>query len=391
MAKFDFNNSRYAKFFQSQANVNYLQTILNREDMLFVNYNWWLSQCNKDAMPVPTDRAGIASFTQKCRKLQAAHLMDLRAPLGKGLQEDAEGIDFYTATIPHFISTATVETAPERMNRIKLFEELGNDADIIAEWLRGVQDKLDQADQTVNWMVAQLMTKGYINYQSIGRGIQAPLHKANIPAANFQKAGAKVWTATDAKILTTMAEKEQAFRDATGYEGPLVWQMTRTFFQNVFCKNQEVMDIVKSWRYVNKIADLGTIPVSVSDWNKAYADITTNMAPIELVAEKERNLTDAGSSIVQGWDNKYVVLRQAGKPCDLKWAVPMDQVAFANGMLAPEITKVFARAKDGLCTVINTTSPNGEYSEWRTEVAMSATPALNNFMNHIIVDTSVAG
>ena len=54
------------------------------------------------------------------------------------------------------------------------------------------------------------------------------------------------------------------------------------------------------------------------------------------------------------------------------------------------ISKVWALANDGLCVVVNTTTNNGLYKEWHTDVMMSACPALVTFRNHVIVDTSVA-
>lgn len=61
----------------------------------------------------------------------------------------------------------------------------------------------------MNFMTAQLMSKGNIDYRNIARGIQIPLHKADIPDENFTKAGTKVWTDAECKILSQMAEKEK--------------------------------------------------------------------------------------------------------------------------------------------------------------------------------------
>ena len=55
------------------------------------------------------------------------------------------------------------------------------------------------------------------------------------------------------------------------------------------------------------------------------------------------------------------------------------------------ITKVWAQVNDGLCTLVNTTTNNGQYKEWHTDVMMSACPALTVFLNNVIVDTSTAG
>lgn len=389
--KSDFNDSRYAKFFSSKENRTFLQTYISNKDIIGVNYSWWKTQCQKDAVATPTDDSGLASFTQKCRVLRSAPLMDLRAPLGKGLQDDLEGIEFYQASIPHFISKAYVENAAERLRKEKEFEQFGQDKDIVLAWTQQVQEKVDSAHQTLNFMTGQLETKGYIDYTTIGQGIHLPLHKANIPTGNFKKAGAKVWTDTDCEILSQMAAIEESFRDEWGYDGAMVWKITKNMFYNVLLKNKEVKELVESYKK-NPLAWIATTdaaPTTADLFERAFADYP-GVSPIEIVVEKERNVTNTGSSIIHGWEDKYAVLCPAGKPCDLKWTTPLDRVVFGSGYGAQGVNKVFANTADGICTIVNSTYDAGELKEWRTEVIMSAVPALNEFMHHVIVDTSVA-
>ena len=102
--KYDFNSSRYARFFADRSNRRFLQTFINTEGILYTNYGWYLTQGRKAAAPTPTDNSGVATFTVKARKVEAAPLMDLRAPLGDSNQMDKEGLSFYSATIPDFIA-----------------------------------------------------------------------------------------------------------------------------------------------------------------------------------------------------------------------------------------------------------------------------------------------
>lgn len=44
MAKYNFNDSRYAKFFSSPENVRFLQTYLDRTDLFYTNYGWYKTQ-----------------------------------------------------------------------------------------------------------------------------------------------------------------------------------------------------------------------------------------------------------------------------------------------------------------------------------------------------------
>jgi len=55
------------------------------------------------------------------------------------------------------------------------------------------------------------------------------------------------------------------------------------------------------------------------------------------------------------------------------------------------ISRTFAKTNNGLCTLMNTTLNNGNMKEWHTDLMMSAIPSLDEFLYHVIVDTTVAG
>ena len=118
MAKFDFNNSRLAKFFGSKENTAYLQSFLDKKEIFFTNYGWYKTQGHNAPFLTSTDNYGLATFNVKARKLKAAPMADLRAPLGDSNQMDKNGHKWYTASIPDFITPGYVETAVERYARI---------------------------------------------------------------------------------------------------------------------------------------------------------------------------------------------------------------------------------------------------------------------------------
>ena len=62
MAKFDFNNSRLAKFFGSQENAAYLQSFLDKEEIFFTNYGWYKTQGYNSPFLTSTDNYGLATF-----------------------------------------------------------------------------------------------------------------------------------------------------------------------------------------------------------------------------------------------------------------------------------------------------------------------------------------
>lgn len=392
MAKFDFNNSKLAKFFSSSENVRYLQTFLDRKDVFFTNYGWYKTQGHNASFLTKTDNYGLATFNVKARKLQAAPMADLRAPLGDSNQMDKSGHKWYTASIPDFITPGYVETAVERYARVKLFEEFGNDADILADWVDAVQSRMDSVDATMNFMTAQLMSTGKIDYSGIGRGISAPLHKAMDPIEygdNFVKGGAKAWSSADATILTYMKNKEAKYRDTRGgFDGPLKWQMTRKTFNDVFLKNKEVRELVLDWRKLNYIAATSTMPISKEQFLKAFTDFE-GVSPIEIVTEKERNLTHTKDEFKQGWADNIVVLRPAGDAVEFERTDNLDRklVEFAGNNA---ISTVFGTTNDGLGLLMNSVVPNGKYKEWHTDIMFSACPALIDFPDHMIMDINQA-
>lgn len=388
MAKFDFNNSRYAKFFNSKLNTNFLSTFINEEGILFTNYRWWETQCRKDTFPTQTQLDGTATFTQKARTLEAARIADLRAPLGKGLLEDKKGIEMYTAAIPDLIAPSTHETAMERDYRKKMFEQFGNDADIVAAWVEEVQKKKDSLDAALNYMTGQVMTTAKIDYRGIGQGIQIPLHEALVPAANFVNAGAKVWSDPDCNILAQMAAIEKNFRDQWGFSGAMLWQIPKDMYINVFLQNKEVKELIASYKHYNEIAHTTAELPTQAAFERAFVDYD-GVSPIEIVEERERNITNTGDSFIHGWAQNVAVLRPAGFACDLKYTQPIDQYVHQT-YGAKGISKVFASIDGGVKTLINTTCDNGELQEWFTDMIMSACPALNEFPHHIIVDTATA-
>ena len=390
MAKFDFNNSRYAKFFSDKTNQNFLQSFINMEGLLYTNYGWYKTQGVKASIPTPTAGNGTATFSVKGRDMKAAPLMDLRAPLGDSNQMDKEGIYWYTASIPDLVAPGFVETAMEREAKERQFELFGNDADLVAAWVHTLQSQIDSADVTMNYMTAQLMSTGKIDYRNIGRGIQIPLHKADIPEENFTTAGTKVWTDPDCKILSQMAAKEKMYREKWGYQGAMVWQVTRKMFYEVLLPCSEAKELVDNYKKnpLAYIASTETAPTTQDLFVRAFRDYP-GVSPIEIVEERERNLTNTGDTFVQGWNDKIAVLRPAGYACEFQYTNSLDRQMFQK-YGSTVISKVWALANDGLCVVVNTTTNNGLYKEWHTDVMMSACPALVTFRNHVIVDTSVA-
>lgn len=391
MQRFDFNNSDYACIFRSKDNGNQLfQSVVDNVDVLNANYPWALTQGRVANFPTPTDEKGVASFEMRSYKLEMAPLMDLRAPLGDSHQMDAQGIDVYTASIPDFIARGWTETAAMRANSEILFKQFGNSDVIMARW---IQDILlvgfNSAKATLNNMTAQLQTTGKIDYIGLGAGSYTKLCNAHIPAENFIHGGEKAWTDADCKILTQMRKIEDKYRnDRGGYEGPLVWKMTKKMYNETFLQNKEVRDLYTTWCKANYIAYVEGMPITNEQFLKSITDIQ-GISPIEIVSEQERNKTRTTDSVIKGWKDNIVVLRPAGDAVEFKYAEVLERKLYTN-YAAKAIDVTFASMLNGLVTAMNTTTDNGRLLEWHTDVMMSATPALISFTNHEIIDTAQA-
>lgn len=394
MPKFNSNNSYYFKLWES-GNNRLLQTVIDRSQLIHTNYGWYKTQGRKASMPIPNGNGAdqLATFTVKARVLEAAPLMDMRAPLADANQIDGVGYDFYSATVPDFISPAGYkETAMERKYREDMLANLGSDEELVAQWAtRNVQRLIDSADATMTNMTAQLMSTGCIDWSQIGRGIRVPLHKAAIPTANFVNAGEKVWTDTaNCKVLEQMKQIEDKFRDKWGFTGALVWQIPYKMFHEVILENEQVKELIKDYRHNPLLFHAYTEGQSFTEaaFKQAVADYD-GVSPIEIVEEKERNITHTADKFVHGWKENVAVLRPAGDAVEFQWKEVLDETMFKSfGNNA--ITKVWAKTNDGLGTLVNTTLPNGNYKEWRTDLMLSAVPALVEFTNHVIVDTTTA-
>lgn len=387
MSRFDFNNSRYAAFFRSGEGQQILRDYIDNSGMININYNWWRNQFAVNPEVTPTDSSGKASFMVQASENRAAGVLDMRAPLGKAHPYKKEGISFYTGTIPDFTSDAIAETAMERMYKEKYFAEFGNDAKFIREWTKRVQDLIDAKDQTANYMCAQLQTKGYVKYD-IGRGIKGIKQKAAIPEENFVKAGEKVWTVPDAKLFSQMAIIEDGFRQRTGFTGAMKWLIPKKMYSDVFLHNAEVKQWINYLRNLNTNSPMEApdIPVVLKKQFDDAVAAFDGLSPIEIVVEEEKNKDWKGDTTVNGWAANVAVLRPVGYAGLIMHTTSLDQ-EMANMAGNNVVSQAFAPI-DGFSLIHNAEMVDGEYKSWNTRLITSFIPALTEFPEHIIVDTT---
>lgn len=378
-----FEQSTYNKIWDSTEGSQIVTQILNSPDLINANHMFWTEKFRVDPNITPTNQEGEAVFISRMREIESGVLMDMRAPLGDSVPEDKKGIAYYSGVIPEFISKGTVEKATERDYKEKLFEQFGDVALVAAYATDVLQSKIDSANQTLSNMSAQLLSTSKIIYKS-GVGIQGNVLKAEVPAANFLKAGAKVWTDTTARLLDQIVEIVEDIKDKTGIAN---WQLevTKDQFKNCFLKNAQVIEWV---RYMNIINNQPLPERLVLSRDMAMSALASfeGLPPIVIIEEKQK---DADSTIVHGWKAGVAVLRPIGIAGYMRRTTIKDTELFTKyGNSVNSYS--FTPALNGLATVRNSVIVNGNFKEWHTDVVLAGVPSLDQFLYHYIIDTTTA-
>lgn len=382
--KYDFQNSTYSKLWDSSEGGQLLTFLLNDPEMIRSNHNFWRQKFTVDPNITPTSADGTATFTSRLRKLESGSMMHLRSPLSDTIVRDKKGVNFYTGVIPEFISDGFREQAMEREYKEQQFiENFGNDAMIIAQFANEVQALVDSADQTLSNMGAQVMSKGFI-YYDFGLGLQGGLYKAEIPAENFCTAGESVWNTT-CNLLDQMREIERKYKeDIWGVDIQLQWEIPYDMFHNIVLKNKQVCEwIVENRKLNNNVVVDGMVMTEAMF--REYIGTFEGLSPIVVIEEKQKN----EGATVHGWKQNVAVLRPRGYAGVIRHTDILDQKMYQK-YGSNLISRVFAKTLDGLFTLENITLNNGNLKEWQTHGLMAAIPSLDEFLWHVIVDTTTA-
>ena len=379
-----FELSTYNKIWDSREGRQIVTTILNTPELINANHTFWMEKFRVDPQITPTNQEGEAIFISRMRQLESGVLMDMRAPLGDSKPEDKKGLAYYSGAIPEFISKGFVEKATEREYKERLFEQFG-DAALVAAYATDVlQSRIDSANQTLSNMGAQLLSTGKIVYK-YGEGIKSNVLKAEIPAENFLKAGAKVWTDTSAKLLDQIVKIVKDVKDATGVDFAWQLEVTKDQFNNCFLTNAQVIEWI---RYVNIINNQPLPEKMVITRDMAMPALAKfpDLPPIVIVEEKQK---DADSTMVHGWKDGVAVLRPTGYAGYIRRTTIKDTEMFQKyGNSVNSYS--FAPALNGIGGVRNSVIVNGNFKEWHTDLVIAGVPSLDEFLYHYIIDTKTA-
>lgn len=378
-----FELSVYNKIWEDKDVVT---TILNDPELIRSNHTFWRQDFTVDSMVTPTNAEGEAVFTSRMRKLDHGFLMDMRAPLGDSIPEDVKGMAAYQGTIQEFISKGSVETAEMREYKKRHFEQIG-DAELVRRFAQDVlQPRIDSANQTLSNMAAQLISTGKIIYNH-GVGIHAPILKAEIPTENFMTAGEKVWSDPECKILDQMALIEEKVKDTTGLNIAWQWKITRKMFNAYFMNNNQVKEWVRYLGVVNNTPLPNGLVLTEDMITRAIPQHPYGLAPIVIVDEKQH---DYVKGTVNGWKDGVAVFCPAGYLGVIKRTTIADVRLFSPEYTNPANSYSFASALDGCAFVRNSTIVNGNLKEWHSDLVLAATPVLDEFLYHYIIDTTSA-
>lgn len=379
-----FAQSIYSKIWDSSEGRQIVETILNDPDLIRANHTFWTTKFRIDPNITPTNQEGEAIFISRMRPLEGGMLMDMRAPLGDSVPEDKKGLAYYSGAIPELISRGTVEKATEREYKERLFEQFG-DAALVAAYATDVlQPKIDGANQTLSHFSAQLLSTGQIVYKQ-GLGIQGNVLKADVPSDNFIKAGKQAWTDPSARLLDQIVEITDKMKNKWGLDMTFQLEVTRDMFKNCFMKNEQVIEWV---RYVNIINNqpLPERLVLTSEMTIPALQKFEGLPTIVIVEEKQKDETNG---IVHGWKEGNAVLRPVGYAGYMRRTTIKDVDLFTK--YGNSVNKYsFTPVLNGLATVRNSEIVNGNFKEWHTDLVLAAIPSLDEFLYHVIIDTTEA-
>ena len=374
-----FELSIYSKIWEDKDVVT---AILNDPDLIRANHDSWRRNFLVDPNITPTNAEGEAVFTSRMRKLDSGVLMDMRAPLGDSIPEDAKGMESYQGTIQEFISKGSIETAEQRDYKKQYFAQIG-DAELVKRFAKEVlQPRIDSANQTLSYMGNMLMTTGKIIYDQ-GVGMQGRILKADIPLANFRNGGEKAWTDPTCNILDQMAQIEDEIKNETGLNIAWQWKMTRDFFLKCFLQNEQVKEWVRYLGVVNNTPLPEELTLTEDMIKRAIPQHPYGLSPIVIEEDKQK---DAVNGIVHGWKDGVVVFCPAGPVGLIRRTTIADVRLFSKEYTNPANTYTFASALDGCAFVRNSVIVNGNLKEWHSDLVLAATPTLDEFLYHYIIN-----
>lgn len=376
-----FANSLYNGIWKTAEGRKIVDTILN-EGLIKPNYTFHLEKFKIDPVLNPTNHLGESTFTSYMREIESSDYMDMRAPLGDTRPADKKGVSKYSGVIPDFAPRGFVEKATERFYKEEYFDQFGDDALVAAYATDELQRMMNDANLTLSYLAAKALSTGETVYDK-GEGIYSAIYKSYISENNFVNAGEKVWSDPSALIINYMIDIEKKFSDLWGTMPQMIWEIPQDVFDNCFLKNEQIKEWVVSYNAMNNVTLPANMAMTEDLVKNAIAAHPARLSPIVIIDQK------VNKGVREGWKSGNVVFRPAGYAGYIRKAAILDKKMLEKyGNNAN--TYNFTPALNGLGVIMNSVVVTGNLKEWHTDLFVKAIPTLDEFLYHVIVDTTTA-
>lgn len=383
-----FENTLFANLWNSKDFKVIMKTIMEDPNLIHSNHGFYSQKFTLSNEVVETNPKGMAGFVMYMSQLERNGLPHMRGPLGDSIPMERGNEAFYTGSIPDFIADAYLEKAPERWDRKRRFEQMGDEYALLKEYaMRWLQPAIDQMEMALSNMAAQAISTGQVSWK-FGAGVMTKLYKADIPAENFLKAGAVVWSDTqNCKILDQVRKIYNDIREHLGMEIKLQLEITRNQWLNNWLKNEQVLEVVRYYHSLNNQLLPEVIQLDTDTAMNAIRRYNFGDDLPEIVIVEESQYDKETNQTVHGWNDNVAVMRPLGKAGQILRTNILDQEIYTE-YGSSLISRNYTTIKNGLMLVENSVHNNGNMKEWQSNLMMSAIPVLDKFLYHYIIDTT---
>lgn len=388
--KFSVENAAFTNLWGSDDSSTILTITLNEFGYLW-NRERYYTKAFTDGEYIPTNEKGVASFTVEAEFPATPTVMDMRSPLGEGKPMDEGEAQEYSGSIKGFIAPTWKQTATARDYQDKLMAKYGSDAAILKGFAtKELAPRINAGYQTLDYMAMRAESTMKCRYD-VGRGLKGNIYAVPQEYRQTANAGIKAWADTDADIITSVMNIQEAKWLEWGVEMPMQLKLTKKFFQNVMMKNPGIINMIKT----NWLTDQGQLVAgvdNVSNWvvteanfNKYVQSFVPDFPRITIVDSEM--IIDR--KIVDPWEDGIVALTPDAYAGRVLRTDSLDEEIYRKyGNNACSFA--FARTADDLMLVMNSLLPNGSLTERQMKVVMDAVPVVTDFQYRVLIDTKTA-
>lgn len=409
--KYEFNaeealNKLYQKGLVDSRNPGFLQTLIDDKLEIASNAFFWQEHFTVDGVEVPailSDRSKSPAWTVRSMTKRVVPMADAMIPLSNTAQLDSIGFEQKTGSIYQYSKGLYQNSLNKEELQAKLKEFDPSSQNLIDGFVTGLADLIKSNNYRISYMAAQVLSTGGGYDNTSTKGFSGVLAKQNayIPAANFVKAGTKVWSAADCDIPAQMQKIEMDFKEANDIDSNQVfeWDIPYDMVMNVLLKNTAFIAEVN--RYIQLYApdkvivinnSSSSVNTSIITWEQLVQysrSSVSKISPIRVVKQSQTVQDITSTSTVSGWDTNKAVLRPLGYAGVITHAQPYDVAVYQSGEVNSTIQMNIGKVQN-LLYVINSVVPDGLLKAYHTDVIGCYAPVLNEIMYHVVVDTATA-